>query len=213
MAQNNTVHSLQSKLKVQVAVLGGFVAFIWLLEMVDQLLFRGALDNFGVWPRTAVGLWGILLAPVLHAGFGHVMANTVPFVVLGWFVLVRRLRDFVIVSIITVIVSGLGIWLIAPSNTVHLGASGLIFGYFGYLLLRGYFERSLASIFWSILVLFLYGGMIWGVLPQQVGISWQSHLFGFIGGGLAAYWLAQRGTAVALDPDNGHLVINMEDLE
>ena len=106
MAQNNTVHSLQSKLKVQVAVLGGFVAFIWLLEMVDQLLFRGALDNFGVWPRTAVGLWGILLAPVLHAGFGHVMANTVPFVVLGWFVLVRRLRDFVIVSIITVIVSG-----------------------------------------------------------------------------------------------------------
>lgn len=213
MTQNNTVHSLQSKLKTQVTILGGFVAFIWLLELVDQLLFRGSLDNFGVWPRTAVGLWGILLAPVLHAGFGHVMANTVPFVVLGWFVMVRRLRDFVIVSIITVIVSGLGIWLISPSNTVHLGASGLIFGYFGYLLLRSYFERSLASILWSVLVLFLYGGMIWGVLPQQVGISWQSHLFGFIGGGLAAYWLTQRGTAVAISPDSTPLIIDIDDIK
>lgn len=213
MTQNYKVRSLQNKLKTQVAILGGFVAFIWLLEVVDQLLFHGSLDNFGVWPRTAVGLWGILLAPVLHAGFGHVMANTVPFVVLGWFVMVRRLRNFIIVSITTVIVSGLGIWLIAPPNTVHLGASGLIFGYFGYLLLRGYFERSLSSIFWSILVLFLYGGMIWGVLPQQAGISWQSHLFGFIGGGLAAYWLTQQGTAVTAPRDKGHLVIHMEDLE
>jgi membrane associated rhomboid family serine protease len=118
-----------------------------------------------------------------------------------------------IVSIVTVIISGLGIWLIAPSNTVHLGASGLIFGYFGYLLLRSYFERSLSSILWSVLVLFLYGGMIWGVLPQQVGISWQSHLFGFIGGGLAAYGLTQWSTAVTVPRDKGHLVIHMEDLE
>jgi membrane associated rhomboid family serine protease len=213
MTQNQPVRSLQNMLKTQVAILGGFVAFIWLLEAVDQFLFHGSLDNFGVWPRTAVGLWGILLAPVLHAGFGHVMANTVPFVVLGWFVMVRHLRDFFVVSITTVIVSGLGIWLIAPANTVHLGASGLIFGYFGYLLLRGYFERSLVSIFWSILVLFLYGGMIWGVLPQQIGISWQSHLFGFIGGGLAAYWLSQKGTAVAPQTDPNYLVINIDDLD
>lgn len=213
MTQNKTIRMIQDKLKIQAAILGGFVVFVWLLEVVDQFLFRGALDNFGVWPRTAVGLWGILLAPILHAGFGHVMANTIPFVVLGWFVMMRRLRDFFIVSIVTILVSGLGIWLIAPSNTVHLGASGLIFGYFGYLLLRGYFERSLSSIFWSILVLFLYGGMIWGVLPQQMGISWQSHLFGFIGGGLAAYWLTQQGTAVPPKTANSHLVINMEDLE
>ncbi len=212
MTQNQPVRSLQKKLKTQVVILGGFVAFIWLLEVVDQFLFHGSLDNFGVWPRTAVGLWGILLAPVLHAGFGHVMANTVPFVVLGWFVMVRRLRDFFVVSIMTVIVSGLGIWLIAPANTVHLGASGLIFGYFGYLLLRGYFEHSLVSILWSILVLFLYGGMIWGVLPQQIGISWQSHLFGFIGGGLAAYWLSQRGTAVVPPTDSTPLIIDIDDI-
>lgn len=211
MRQNNTVHTVRNKLKTQAAILGGFVAFIWLLELVDQLLFHEALDDFGVWPRTAVGLWGILLAPVLHAGFAHLMANTVPFLVLGWFVMVRRLGDFIAVSIITVLVSGLGIWLIAPANTVHLGASGLIFGYFGYLLLRGYFERSLSSIFWSIVVLFLYGGMIWGVLPQGMGISWQSHLFGFIGGGVAAYWLTRRRSAVSTPPD--YLVIDMDDLE
>jgi membrane associated rhomboid family serine protease len=213
MTPNKTVPTIQDKLKLQATILGGFVVFIWLLEIVDQLLFGGRLDSLGVWPRTAVGLWGILLAPVLHAGFGHLMANTVPFIVLGWFVMVRRLRDFVIVSIITTVVSGLGIWLIAPANTVHLGASGLIFGYFGYLLLRGYFERSLSAILWSILVLFLYGGMIWGVLPQRLGISWQSHLFGFIGGGLAAYWLTQKRTAVSSRRDTQPLIIDMDDLD
>lgn len=210
MTQNNKVQTLQNKLKLQATILGGFVVFIWLLEIIDQFLLRGRLDNFGVWPRTAVGLWGILLAPLLHAGFGHLMANTVPFLVLGWFVMMRHLRDFILVSIITTVVSGLGIWLIAPSNTVHLGASGLIFGYFGYLLLRGYFERSLSSILWSILVLFLYGGMIWGVLPQRLGISWQSHLFGFIGGGLAAYWLTQGRTAVSSPRP---LIIDVDDLD
>ncbi len=189
MEKNDTLREIQDVLKTQATILGGFVLFLWVLEAVDWLVFGGALDRLGVWPRTAVGLWGILLAPLLHAGFAHLAANTVPFLVLGWFVMMRGLRDFFIVSIIVTLVSGLGIWLVAPANTVHLGASGLIFGYFGFLLLRGYFERSFSSIAWSILVLFLYGGMIWGVLPQQVGVSWQSHLFGFIGGGLAAYWL------------------------
>jgi len=192
MTRNDTWQTIQETLKIQVAILGGFVAFLWLLEAVDWLVFHGKLDNFGVWPRTAVGLWGILLGPLLHVGFGHLAANTLPFLALGWFVMVRRLSDFFVVTAVTAVVSGLGIWLIAPAGTVHLGASGLIFGYFGFLLLRGYFERSFSSILWSILVLFLYGGMIWGVLPQRYGISWQAHLFGFIGGGMAAYWLTQK---------------------
>jgi membrane associated rhomboid family serine protease len=192
MEQNDTWRDIRNTLKVQVAVLGIFIGFLWLVEVVDWVVFGGALDNLGVWPRTAVGLWGILLAPFLHVGFAHLAANTLPFLMLGWFVMMRHIRDFFIVTVIVTIVSGLGIWLIAPSNTVHLGASGLIFGYFGFLLLRGYFERSLSSVFWSIVVLFLYGGMIWGVLPQQYGISWQSHLFGFIGGVWAAHLLARR---------------------
>jgi membrane associated rhomboid family serine protease len=205
--------TFKGKLKIQAMVLGGVVGVFWLLESIDWLFFRGALDNFGVWPRTAVGLWGILLAPFLHAGFAHLAANTLPFLILGWFVLLRRLQDFIAVTIIAGLVSGLGIWLAAPANTVHLGASGLIFGYFGFLLLRSYFERSLSSILWSILVLFLYGGMIWGVLPQQVGISWQSHLFGFVGGGLAAYWLTQRKTAEKNGQETSPIIIDLTDLD
>lgn len=210
---NQSFRSIRGVLKTQATILGGFVIFIWLIEVMDQFLFRGALDNFGVWPRTAAGLWGILLAPLLHVGFAHLAANTVPFLVLGWFVMVRRLRDFFTVTLIVMLVSGLGVWLVAPSNTVHLGASGLIFGYFGFLLLRGYFERSFSSIVWSMLVLFLYGGMIWGVLPQQVGISWQSHLFGFVGGGLAANWLSRRETAVSGYTDTAPLIIDLDDLD
>lgn len=192
MKQNETVQQLGQALKSQAILLGSFVLIFWLLELVDRLLFQGALDQFGIWPRTVVGLRGIPLAPFLHSGFGHLLANTIPFLVLGWFVLVRSRRDFVVVTGVTAVISGLGIWLTGPPRTVHIGASGLIFGYFGFLLLRGYFERSLSSILWSLLVLFLYGGMIWGVLPQRFGISWQAHLFGFIGGGMAAYWLAAR---------------------
>ncbi|MCA9948670.1 MAG: rhomboid family intramembrane serine protease [Anaerolineales bacterium] len=176
--------------KTQIIILGGFVLFIWLLEAVDWVL-GGQLDALGIRPRTLVGLRGILLAPVLHAGFGHVAANTVTFIVLGWFVLLRNLRTFVLVTLIVVVVGGLGTWLIGPTNSVHLGASGLVFGYFGYLLMRGYFERSWNAVAWSLIVAVLYGGLIFGIIPGEIGISWQMHLFGFIGGGVAAYWLAK----------------------
>lgn len=197
--QNNK--TLGSRLKMQASILGGFVAVFWIVELVDWIFFQGALDAFGIHPRTAIGLWGILWAPFLHAGFGHLIANTIPFVVLGWFVLVGRLRDFIAVTLITMIVSGLGIWLIGGSRSIHLGASGLIFGYFGFLLLRGYFDRRFSSILWSLFVVVLYGGLLFGVLPRGngVGISWQAHLFGFVGGGLSAYMLT-NGQVMAVDP-------------
>lgn len=190
--RQNQLQEMGHTFKGQVIILGGFVALFWFLEAVDRLILNGALDGFGIIPRTAVGLWGVFLAPFLHLGFAHVAANSIPFLVLGWFVMLNRQAAFWIVTGVTAVVSGLGVWLFAPSNSVHLGASGLIFGYFGFLLLRGYFERSLRSITLALLVLFLYGGMIWGVLPLRVGISWQGHLFGFIGGGLAAYWLSDN---------------------
>ncbi len=176
--------------KTQLIILGGFVLFIWLLEAVDWVL-GGQMDALGIQPRTMSGLRGILLAPVLHVGFGHVAANTVTFIVLGWFVMLRDLRTFVSVTLIVIIVGGLGTWLIGPTNSVHLGASGLVFGYFGYLLMRGYFERSWNAVAWSLIVAVLYGGLIFGIVPGEIGISWQMHLFGFVGGGLAAYWLAK----------------------
>jgi membrane associated rhomboid family serine protease len=193
MSGTGQVNKVGGRLKRQVTILGIFVAIFWILELLDWIVFRGSLDALGIRPRSAAGLRGVLLAPFLHAGFGHLIANTIPFLVLGWFVLIGRLRDFFVVTVITILVSGLGIWLTGANRSIHLGASGLIFGYFGFLVMRAYFERSLSSIVWSLLVIFLYGGMLFGIVPQGAGISWQAHLFGFAGGGLSAYLLTGTG--------------------
>jgi membrane associated rhomboid family serine protease len=180
-------------LRTPFTIIGGFVLLLWLIEIVDQLLFGGKLDGFGVRPRTLMGLWGILWAPFLHGSFQHLIANTGPILILGSIVMFSRpLRDFFTITFIIALIGGLGAWLIGPPFSVHLGASGLIFGYFGFLLLSAYFERSCRSIAIAAVVLLLYSGIIWGVLPQGGGISWQTHLFGFIGGWGAAYLLSQR---------------------
>ncbi len=199
--KNERLQLIGESLKAQAIVLGGFVLAFWFLEIVDYLLFSQGLNGLGVRPRMLEGLWGILLAPFLHGNFAHLAANTIPFLFLGWFVMLQGLARFWLVTGIVTVVSGAGIWLFGESNTVHIGASGLIFGYFGYLLLRGYFERSASAILWTILVIVLYGSMIWGVLPGQPGISWQAHLFGFLGGGLAAYLLARRPQRRALEDE------------
>ena len=184
--------AIARELRTQIFVLGGFVALIWGLEIIDTFFLRGTLDFYGIRPRSLIGLRGILFAPFLHGGLAHVAANTVPFLTLGWLIMLRETSEFFVVSLITMLVSGFGVWLAAPPYSIHIGASGLIFGYFGFLLLRGYFERSFAAILFSLIVGLLYGGIIWGVLPLQYGISWQGHLFGFIGGAFAARLLARR---------------------
>ena len=135
-----------------------------MLELLDPLVFHGGSTASGSSHATPTACVGILFAPLLHGGFGHLLANTVPLVMLGWLVMVRRLSDFFAVTAIVWLLGGLGVWLFAPPHTVHIGASGLIFGYLGFLLLRGYFERSFGSIFLSIVVGLLYGSAIWGVL-------------------------------------------------
>jgi membrane associated rhomboid family serine protease len=182
-------------LRGQLIILGGFVALIWIVELVDWLILNGTLDAYGVRPRTITGLRGILFMPFLHRGFGHLLANTIPIFILGWLVMVRRTADIFLVAAVTILVGGVGVWLFGGSNSVHVGASGLIFGFFGFLLARAIFERSLAAIALAIVVFLLYGGIIWGVLPGQNGVSWQGHLFGFVGGVLAAYLMSARRRA------------------
>ena len=183
--------AIARELKTQGKILGGFVAIMWILEIAD-LVLGGALNAYGIAPHNIIGLRGILFAPFLHGGLGHLIANTIPFIVLGWFVMLQQTRDFFVVSAITMLVSGLGTWVFGSPNSVHIGASGLIFGYLGFLLLRGYFERNFPSILLSITVGILYGSTIWGVLPTRPGISWEGHLFGFIGGVIAARLLARK---------------------
>jgi membrane associated rhomboid family serine protease len=192
MLEHRWAERVRKEWMQQGAILLGLVSLFWFLEIVDLLIWRGDLDVNGIHPRTWVGLRNILLAPFLHAGFRHLMSNTIPFVVLGWFVMLRRTRDFFVVSVVAGLISGLGIWLFGGPNTVHIGASGVLFGYLGFLLGRGYFERSVRSIIVAVIVGLFYGGMLWGLLPGQPGISWLGHLFGFVGGGAAAYLLAEK---------------------
>ena len=177
-----------------------FVALMWLVEIFDWLLFNGALDGLGILPRQVAGLRGIPLAPLLHGSFGHLIANTLPFLALGALVRLRHSRQFVTVSLIVIAVSGLDTWLFAPPHTVHIGASGLIFGYFAFLLVAAYYERSPGALGLALLVIVFYGGLLWGALPQGNNISWQGHLFGLIGGALAAYAVAPRRIQIKIDP-------------
>jgi len=183
--------ALTNELKLQGAILGGFVALIWVLEIIDQVIPGRTLDGFGIHPRQISGLWGILFAPFLHVSIAHVAANTIPFVALGWLVMLRDIRDFFFVTFAAMTIGGLGTWVFGATGN-HIGASGVIFGYLGYLMLRGFFERSIPAIAFSLLVFFLYGGLLWGVLPLQRGISWEGHLFGYVGGVVAAYILSKH---------------------
>jgi len=183
--------AIVNELKTQILILAGFVATFWVVEIVDLIVYQGQLDQYGILPRHIIGLRGILWSPFLHGNLAHLIANTGPFLILGWLVMVQETTDFFWVTAITMLVAGGGVWLFgAPA--FHIGASSLIFGYLGFLLFRGLFERNLGSIALSLVVGFIYGGLIWGVLPGQPGISWEGHLFGLIGGVLAARFLANR---------------------
>lgn len=170
------------------------MSIFWVVEILDIFVFRGKLDHWGITPLYLPGLLGIVFAPFLHGGIGHLIANTLPFLTLGWLVMLQRTKDFFIVTIITMLTAGLGVWFLASPNSTHIGASILIFGYLGFLLSRGLFQRNLPSIMLSVVVFFLYGGLIWGILPTDNGISWESHLFGFIGGVIAANVIARKSS-------------------
>jgi membrane associated rhomboid family serine protease len=164
----------------------GFVALCWLVSIINWLVFGGRLVAFGIQPREFAGLLGVVWSPLLHANWGHLISNSLPFIVLGGLVLLRDRREFWSASIIIWLCSGLGTWLLGGNNTVHVGASGLVFGYFGLLVARGWFARDIWSVLMALAVFLVYGGLIWGVFPLQQGVSWQGHLMGLLGGVLAA---------------------------
>lgn len=163
----------------------GMVAIMWVVEIIDVLPIGGDLDRFGIRPRRFSGLEGILFAPFLHTGFLHLIANTIPFLVLGCIIALGGADRFLSVTAIVMVVSGLATWLVSPANTDHVGASGLVFGYVTYLIGRGWFERRIGYLLGGLIVLMVYGSVLWGVVPRP-GISWEMHLFGAAGGVLAA---------------------------
>lgn len=169
------------------------VVVMWLVEAAN-LVTHNALDAYGIRPRTEVGLWGIVFAPFLHASLAHLLANTLPFLMLGWLIAVRRLRDFLLVALLVMVVGGFAVWLLGRPMSDHIGASGVIFGFLGFLLARGFFERSVQALAVALITFALYGGALWGVLPAGPGISWEGHLFGALSGIAAGRVLAEESS-------------------
>ena len=179
--------SLLAVIKSNGVVLFGMLGLMWAVEIVSLLPVVDP-GRHGIHPRTIEGLWGLLTAPFLHVNFAHLMANSVPFIVLGGIVLLGGRGIFWGVTLFVMLFGGLGVWCLAQGGTNHIGASGLIFGYLGFLLARGIVERSVVWFLVSLVILVSYGGLLWSVLPMHVGggVSWQSHLSGFLAGLAAA---------------------------
>ena len=180
--------SRPSRVGTAARVIGGFVLLLYVVELVDKVL-NGRLDSNGIEPREADGLDGILWAPLLHGGWWHLVGNTGPLLVLGFMILLSGVARWAAATAVVWIVGGLGTWLTGGDHTVHIGASGLVFGWLTFLIARGLFSRRFGQIALGVVILVVYGGLLLGVLPNQPGISWQGHLFGAIGGVLAASWL------------------------
>lgn len=161
------------------------VAVVWAVSLYGLLVDERLVYALAVVPRRFDGLSGILGAPLVHGSFAHLAANTFPLLVLGGMVALRGVARYVTTTLAVAVLGGLGLWVLGR-NAAHVGASGLVFGYFGYLVGRGYYERSLSSVAVAAGVAVVYGGMIAGVLPRDDGVSWEAHLFGLLAGALCA---------------------------
>lgn len=170
---------------------GAVIAAMWLLLVIDWIT-PGPLVQWGITPRELDGIFpGFIAAPFLHVDAGHLTANMIPLAVMGTIAALRDWRAMWIALAVVLIVSDLGVWLISPSDRTTVGASGVVFGLFGYLLGRGIFLRRIGDIAICVLIVLVYGSMVWGIFPTQEHISWQAHLFGFLGGLATAFALAR----------------------
>lgn len=177
-----------------------FVVLLWLIELWDSLTGH-RLDNNGIRPLESDGLVGILFAPLLHSDWDHLIANSVPALVLGFLMTLAGMSRFIFATAIVWILGGFGTWLIGNvgahcpyvgvrCETNHIGASGLIFGWLAFLIVFGFFTRKIWEIVVGVVVLLVYGSILLGVLPGTAGVSWQGHLSGAVAGVVAAYLLS-----------------------
>ncbi len=170
-------------------LLAALVGLMWLVEIVDTAM-NGALDRYGIISRDPEGLVGIVTAPFLHLGFGHLISNTLPLVTLGALIAISGAARLAAVTALVTVIGGFGTWLVSPPQTITIGASGLVFGYAAYLIARGLFNRRIGQVLVGVVVILVWGSALLGGLLPQDGISWQGHLFGGIAGVLAAWVLA-----------------------
>ncbi|MFI0940186.1 rhomboid family intramembrane serine protease [Streptomyces sp. NPDC021020] len=177
-------------------LMAGWLALLWGIEVVNALSGQ-RLDTYGISPRQGGELLDIVPAAFLHVGFSHLASNSLPLLVLGFIAALGGIARYLAVALTVVLVSGLGVWLTAPAHSVTLGASGLVFGLFGYLVVRGFVDHRALDVIVGLIVGVLYGSILWGVLPTATGVSWQAHLFGLAGGVAAAFLFRDRSAAQA----------------
>jgi membrane associated rhomboid family serine protease len=168
------------------AALAAFVALLWAIQVINWITGYGVNPAFGLIPRYFGGLDGIIAMPLLHGSFAHLMANTPPLLVMGGLLVVTTTRALLSVNAVVIGLGGGLVWLFGGS-AIHIGASGLVFSWFGFLVVRGLVDRSLITLSAALVVGALYGSILWGVLPGQPGVSWEAHLFGAIAGAVAAF--------------------------
>ncbi len=178
-----------------------FIPVLFAIELIDKAVGHRLDQDGGIRPHDLAGLDGIVFAPFLHASFLHLYSNSVPLILTGTFVLAIGLKRFLAVTGFVIICSGVGVWLTGNPRTVVIGASGVIFGYIGFLLTRGIVERSWWGIAVGALIGLLYGAQISGVFPTGQPISWQAHLFGLLGGVVAAVLFRRRRPRRVPAPD------------
>jgi membrane associated rhomboid family serine protease len=172
------------------AVILAFTALLYLIELVNVSVFHGSLQNDGIHPRTLMGLPEIIWAPLIHVSWAHLIGNTVPVLVFGFLAMAAGIGPWIAVTSMIWIISGLGVWLIGPAGST-VGASGIAFGWLLFLLVRGIFNRSFGQIVISLVLLFYWGSVLWGLVPGREDISWQGHLFGALAGILCAFLVAK----------------------
>ncbi len=162
-----------------------FFAALWGINILNWLT-GSRLNYLGIYPRHLIGLPGIIFSPFLHQNFNHLFFNSIPLFVLGLTLLTRGVALFIQVSVIVIILGGLLVWLFARS-ALHIGASGVVSGYFGYIIATAYLNPSFTTLLLACMVIYYFGGIFLGIFPQEEKISWESHLFGFLAGIAAAF--------------------------
>lgn len=184
---------VDSQFKTRLFALMACVGLVWGVSGFALVFDQALVYQLAVIPRRLDGLVGIVGMPLVHGSIGHLIANTLPLLVLGVMLLFRGVRYYVFATGAIIVLGGIALWCFGR-DAAHIGASGVVFGYIGLLVTRGFFERRWQSIAVAALVVFVYGGMIWGILPRQPGVSWEAHLFGLVAGIIVA------GLAFALAP-------------
>jgi membrane associated rhomboid family serine protease len=196
------VPTIKRETRQGLGLLVGIVALMWLIEVINTL-DSNRLDNDGIYPRNVDHLWGIFTAPFLHVSFAHLFGNTIPFVFMGVIIALRGAGRLALVTLIVIVIGGLGTWLVAPAHSITVGASGVVFGYASYLLTRGVFDRNVLELLTGAVVAVVWGGALLASLVPHQQVSWQGHVCGAIAGVIAAWWLANQYAKQRPAPSGG----------